>query len=289
MTRVWIDRRAGFCAGVKRTIRGAREIIESGEVNGNVVSYGELIHNPHVTRDLERRGIRVQQELTGLKPSDLVVIRAHGIPPAEERSLEKRRIPYLDLTCVRVKAIHKMIAEKRKAGYKILIVGDPNHPEVRGHLGYAGVDGLVLSGVEKAAALPLNKKQRYFLLAQTTTSPDLYEAIAAVLTERGHEPVTKDSLCPFVRKRQLWIATYSRKAEATLIIGGKNSSNTRRLFDIASINGPAYLIGSAEDMDLDKMLAFPSLAVTAGASTPDSSIDQVLEMLRGGGASLVIC
>ncbi len=289
MTIVWIDRRAGFCAGVKRTIRGAREIIDSGEVKGDIVSYGELIHNPHVTRDLERQGIRVQQELTGLKPSDLVVIRAHGIPLAEEHSLEERRIPYLDLTCVRVKAIHKMIAEKRKTGFTILIVGDPNHPEVRGHLGYAGVDGLVLSSVEEAAALPLDKNQRYFLLAQTTTSPDLYAAITAVLKERGHEPVAKDSLCPFVRKRQLWIATYSRKAEAALIIGGRNSSNTRKLFDIAAKNGPAYLIGSTEEMDLDRMLAFPSLAVTAGASTPDHSIDQVLAMLRGGGASLVVC
>ncbi len=294
MTRVFLDSRAGFCAGVKRTIRGAREAAAHGR---QVVSYGEIIHNPGVTRDLAQCGVSARQRLEEIGQTDFVVIRAHGIPPQEEEWLQKRNIPYLDLTCRRVKDIHKSIEEKRKQGFEIIIIGDPDHPEVKGHLGYASREaggdgnGRVLSDLKRAKdfirAYPRNRK--LLALAQTTTSPELFYSVIRLLKDEGLDLEILNTLCPYVLKRQEWIRKYSRQADASLIIGGKNSSNTKKLFEIASRNGACFWIQSAAGLDREKMLSFSTLALTAGASTPDKSIREVIQLLESGGAVIELC
>ncbi|MBA7608760.1 4-hydroxy-3-methylbut-2-enyl diphosphate reductase [subsurface metagenome] len=281
MTRVLLDRYAGFCAGVRRTIRGAREAV----TEKRVVSYGELIHNPDVTRELKRDGISVCPRLEDIKLSDFVIIRAHGIPPDEENFLKNRGISYLDLTCLRVKQIHKRIKEKREQGYRIIIVGDPDHPEVKGHLGYAGEAGAVLSSVQEAEFFGPDS-EKMFVFAQTTTSTALYHDIIRILSGRGLNPDTLNTLCPFVLKRQEWIGKYSQLTAASLVIGGKNSSNTKKLFEIAAQNGTACWICGPGELDLEKILDFSSIAVTAGASTPDESISAVLRNLEAAGAGI---
>ncbi len=284
MTRVLLDRSTGLCDGVKRTISGA---LKAAKLKHNVVSYGELIHNPDVTRDLKNSGISVRHRLEELDKSQYVIIRAHGIPPEEEKILKERGISYLDLTCLRVKRIHKNISKKRKLGFKIIIVGDPKHPEVRGHLGYAGADsGVVLSSSREAEFYSGTGK--HFVFAQTTTSPDFFYSIIHILKEKGLDLHTMDTLCPFVLKRQEWIAKYSRLTEASLIIGGKNSSNTQKLFEIALENGAAYWIRSAGDLEVEKILKHSSIAFTAGASTPDETIQEVIRKLESGGAVIEI-
>jgi len=285
VTRVILDRQAGFCSGVKRTIRGAREALKEKK---KVVSYGELIHNPDVTESLRRSGIEVRQSLEEIGAEDYVIIRAHGICPREEEALIRRGIPYADLTCLRVKQIHRRIAEKRAQGYTILIVGDPQHPEVKGHLGYAGAEaGMVISRPEQAELIAA--KGGILVLAQTTTSPELFREVVRLLKAGGAGVQTLDTLCPFVLKRQRWIRRFSRLAEASLVIGGRNSSNTEKLVRLAAQNGPAYWIQNLKELDAGRVLSHSTLALTAGASTPQEDIREVVAFLRERGAKVEPC
>ena len=288
MTRVLIDRHAGFCAGVRRAIRGARRVNACREgARPGVATYGELIHNPQVVGELEGEGIRVIHDVGEARPGERLVIRAHGVPPETERALRERGVPLHDLTCPRVKEIHHTIQAWLREGWRVYIVGDPGHPEVRGHLGYAGEAGGVLSSAGQARECAVDGK--VLVLAQTTISPELFHEVVAVLRERATgELRTLDTLCPFVLDRQDWVRRASREAAgeggATLVIGGRNSSNTRKLAQIAAGQGPVFWIERPEELDLEALLAHPVLALTAGASTPDEAIREVLGRLVARGA-----
>ncbi|HEB11524.1 MAG TPA: 4-hydroxy-3-methylbut-2-enyl diphosphate reductase [Spirochaetales bacterium] len=284
MTRVLFDRRAGFCAGVKKAIRGARD--EAGK-RSNVVSYGELIHNPRVIKSLAEEGIRVKYNLEEIAGHEIVIVRAHGIPPHEEEWLKKNQREYLDLTCRRVKEIHRTIIRHREAGYFIVIVGNPDHPEVRGHLGYAGESARVIDSVKNAhefSASFKNPKTRLLVLAQTTISPELYDRVVAVLKEQQLQISSINTLCPFVLKRQDWLRRFSLLADASIIIGGRNSSNTGKLFDIAAKNGPVFWLTGAQELEAELILQYPLVALTAGASTPVEELTEVADILAAHGA-----
>ncbi len=284
MTRVLFDRRAGFCAGVKKAIRGARE--QAGK-RGNVVFYGELIHNPQVIKSLAEEGIRVKYNLEKMAGHEFVIVRAHGIPPHEEEWLKKNHREYLDLTCRRVKEIHRTIIKHREAGDFIVIVGNSDHPEVKGHLGYAGESARVIDSVEKAREISesfKNSKKRLLVLAQTTISPELYNRVVDVLKEQQFQVLPINTLCPFVLKRQDWLRRFSLLADASIIIGGRNSSNTGKLFDIASKNGPVFWLTSAQGLETELILKYPLVALTAGASTPVEELTEVADILAAHGA-----
>jgi len=284
MTRVLLDRRAGFCAGVKKAISRARN--EAGK-RGNVVSYGELIHNPQVIKSLTEEGIRVKYNLEEIAGHEIVIVRAHGIPPNEEEWLKNNQREYLDLTCRRVKDIHRTIIKHREAGYFIVIVGNPDHPEVKGHLGYAGKSARVIDSVKNAHAFFAsfkNPKSRLLVLAQTTISPGLYDRVVAVLKEHKLQVSPINTLCPFVLKRQDWLRKFSLLADASIIIGGRNSSNTGKLFDIASKNGPVFWLTSAQELEAGLILQYPLVALTAGASTPLEALIEVSDILAAHGA-----
>lgn len=284
MTRVIFDRRAGFCAGVKKAIRGARD--QAGK-RGNVVFYGELIHNPQVIKSLAEEGIRVKYNLEEMAGHEFVIIRAHGIPPHEEEWLKKNQREYLDLTCRRVKEIHRTIIKHRETGDFIVIVGNPDHPEVKGHLGYAGESAKVIDSVEKAHEFSTsfkNSKKRLLVLAQTTISPGLYNRVVTVLKEQQFKILPINTLCPFVLKRQDWLRRFSLLADASIIIGGRNSSNTGKLFDIASKNGPVFWLTSAKGLKAELILKYPLVALTAGASTPVEQLTEVADILAAHGA-----
>ena len=254
---------------------------------GGVVTLGELIHNPQVVAELEGEGIRVIRDPGEARPGERVVIRAHGVPPETEQALRERGVPFHDLTCPRVKEIHHTIQGWRREGWRVYIVGDPGHPEVQGHLGYAGGSGRVLSSVEEARACAMDGK--VLVLAQTTISPELFHEVVAALRERsGGELRTLDTLCPFVLERQDWVRRASLEAAgaggATVVIGGRNSSNTRKLARIAGGQGPVFWIERPEELDVEAALAHPVLALTAGASTPDEAIVEVLRRLTARGA-----
>jgi len=283
MTRVVVDRNAGFCAGVRRAIRGTEQLLSLPTPPGRrVVSYGQLVHNRDVTDDLAARGLDNLNSPEEARPGDEVIVRTHGIPPQEQQLLRLQRAEVRDFTCPRVKRVHGQIGEMREAGYRIIIVGDPDHPEVKAHLGYAGEDAVVLPKARDARRVIKGRKIAVF--AQTTITPDFFHEVVAALDRRGLQPRVVDSLCPFVARRQRWIQKYSKLADASLVLGGGNSSNTRKLHALAGANGPAIHLYRAEELDVEKILQYSVVALTAGASTSDLSIKEVLSRLQGAGA-----
>ncbi len=316
MTRVIVDRNAGLCAGVRRAMRGARRLLghrASGGLNvagspnaaraavaakssqppagrdgrvapTRIISYGPLVHNREITDSLQREGLEIAETLGEINKGDTIVVRSHGVPPAEEKQLRSLADGYGDFTCPRVKRVHELIREKRNRGYRIVIVGNLEHPEVRGHLGYAGDSGIVVSSPSDAARV--DGKHKAAVFAQTTITPRAFEEVVRALGKRVPELSVHRTLCPFVLKRQRWVEEHAVKADAVLIIGDANSSNTRRLYEIARSAGPAFLATGASDLDIEKMLVFGTVAVSAGASTPDSTVERVLDRLRRCGAEI---
>lgn len=282
MTRVIVDQSAGFCGGVRRAIRSAGKLLSDGPTSQRIVSYGQLVHNREVTDALAGEGLRSAASLADVADGDTVVIRTHGIPPEEERLLRSRQVEISDLTCPRVKRVHLGIQAKRKEGYRIVVVGDPHHPEVKGLLGYAGSSGVVVCTAEEARNYTDRRKIAVF--AQTTITPQLFTEVVRVFEKKGLEMTVTNTLCPFVVNRQRWIGRFSRLADASLIIGGKNSSNTRKLYAIASRNGPAFHLSEASELNPEEILKYPLVALTAGASTSGSTIQEVLAALQAAGA-----
>ena len=281
-----MDRNAGFCGGVRRAIRRTGKLLSDDPKPEpkpeRIVSYGQLVHNREVTDALAEQGLLSVASSEDVAEGDTVVIRTHGIPPEEERLLRSRQVKISDLTCPRVKRIHQGIVARRKEGYRIVIVGDPRHPEVMGLLGYAGDSGVVVCTVGELRSYADRRKIAVF--AQTTITPQLFTEVVQAFEQKGLEMAVSNTLCPFVVNRQRWIGRFSRRADASLIIGGENSSNTRKLYMIASGNGPAYHIRKASELNPEEILKYSVVALTAGASTADSTIQEVLAALQAAGA-----
>ena len=285
MTRVIVDRNAGFCAGVRRAIRGTTQILSQDSSNRRrVSSYGQLVHNREVTEGLSARGLENLENPEEARSGDQVILRTHGVSPREEQLLLRQGAALRDFTCPRVKRVHQQIREKREAGYRIVIVGDPDHPEVIAHLGHGGDGALVLASAEDARRVPEGGKIAVF--AQTTITPEFFGDVVDALRRRGLKPTVIDSLCPYVLKRQNWIIRYSKLAEASVILGGRNSSNTRKLYGLAAKNGPAFHVSTADELDVEKILQYRVVALTAGASTSDRSIRQLVSGLQAAGARI---
>ncbi len=277
-----MDRNAGFCGGVRRAIRSTGKLLSDDRKPERIVSYGQLVHNREVTDALAEQGLQSVARPEDVADGDTVVIRTHGIPPEEERLLHSRQGKVSDFTCPRVKRVHQGIVAKRREGYRIVIVGDPLHPEVIGLLGYAGDSGVVVCTAGEVRGYADRRKIAVF--AQTTITPQLFMEVVRAFEQKGLEMAVSNTLCPFVVNRQRWIERFSRRADASLIIGGKNSSNTRKLYTIASDNGPAYHLSRAVELNPEEILKYSLVALTAGASTADSTIQEVLAALRAAGA-----
>jgi 4-hydroxy-3-methylbut-2-enyl diphosphate reductase len=282
VTKILFDKDAGLCPGVKRTIIDALSLSKKER---NVVSYGELIHNPNVVLRLSENGIDVVNKLSDIKADQFVIVRAHGIPLAEEEYLVDRGVRHSDLTCPRVKSVHKIILDYREKGFTIIIVGQPLHPETIGHLGYAGNNGIIVSSLEEASRIEIMGD--CLLIAQTTISAELFSRISEILIARLPSLKIINTICSFTLLRQKWIDMYSKKAGYSVIIGGKKSSNTGKLYEIAKSHGEALWIEDPkeiEDLDLGNR---ELIAVTGGTSTPEEVLDEAARLFEKKGAQII--
>jgi 4-hydroxy-3-methylbut-2-enyl diphosphate reductase len=284
MKRLIFDKNAGLCPGVQRTIIDA---IAVSKREKRVASYGELIHNPFVVGQLSKNGITVADSLDRIKKDQFIIIRAHGIAPVEEEYLKNNGIRYMDLTCPRVKTVHRIITEYANNGYGIVIVGNPRHPETIGHLGFSHGKGTVVSSIADAENLKITGK--ILVLAQTTISTGLFESVLHVLMEKSPTLETVNTICSFTTQRQSWIATYSKKVDLSIIIGGKKSSNTAQLYEIALKSGATQWIEDPSELDMDSIAGFRTVALTAGTSTPDEILEKAIVLFKKNGFSVELC
>ncbi len=286
----------GFCAGVRHAVMTAEQALKEN-TNAKVYSYGPLIHNPLALKKFEERGLKIlcEEEISSIKKEDTVVIRAHGIPPEISEKLEQTGAQILDGTCPIVKTNQKKCASFAKNGCVIFFTGDANHGEVIGIEGSARRSAelagkksnfILIKSVQEALAQIQNfseeiLKNDFVLLSQTTFSVKLFDEIASLLKEKIPEIKIFRTICPATYDRQDSLAELCKKVDGILVIGGKNSANTNRLYDKAkTLCAHSALIENASEIP-EEFYNLEKVGLTAGASTPDDVIDEVEQKLMG--------
>lgn len=273
--KVILARTAGFCMGVKRALEMVLKAINENQTE--IYTYGPLIHNPQVLELLKERGIRVlgQGEAAA---KGLVVIRAHGVPPRERQELEAAGARIIDATCPRVARVQAIIRRWARQDNATIIVGDADHPEVRGLLGHTRGRGYVVSDPEDVASLP--DLSKVIVVAQTTQSVAQFDALVAEIKQRFPGARIFNTICDATASRQAEVQELARRVEALVVVGGRNSGNTQRLVEISRATGvPTYHVETEQELDLTEMSRYQVVGVTAGASTPHWLISNVVNTL----------
>ncbi len=280
----------GFCFGVRRAVDLAEEALNESHKNSSfqkVYSLGPLIHNEATLKRLEKAGLQtVQENDIYLIPNDsVVIIRAHGVGPSVISELEKKNCKIIDATCPRVKASQKMVERYTHQNDYVVLTGDKNHGEVIGIAGYAGDNFSLIQDLSEAQNFSLQcdreNRKNIILLSQTTFSPKEFEKIENVFKNKFQNLAVMNTICPATNERQEALMELCEQVDGVLVIGGKNSANTTRLYQTALTNCKnAVHIQSSKDIPKD-FFKLEKVGITAGASTPDSIIDEVVGALRG--------
>lgn len=277
MRKVILASKAGFCFGVKRAMNFVEEALQTPKAP--IFTYGPMIHNQEVIRNLNQRGVRViesPQELEGIRKGT-VIIRSHGITRQEEEALKTTGLNIIDGTCPFVKRIHEFAREYSRQGCQVVIIGDPNHPEVRGICGWIeGKPAVVLRGPEEAQRFSVDPDTTVCILAQTTSNYNKFKESVEIIRKRGYHILVRNTICSATSERQKAAQQLSSEADAMIVIGDRSSSNSRKLFEIcAGYCKNTWFIQTKEDLrDLD-FSGCERIGITAGASTPNNIIEEV--------------
>ncbi|BCS98742.1 hypothetical protein DSLASN_43740 [Desulfoluna limicola] len=279
--KIVIARTAGFCMGVRRAVDTVLDA--SNSQKGPICTYGPLIHNPQVLNLLKEKGIPVISEIPE-KGEGTVLIRAHGVPPEAKDALKESGFSVIDSTCPRVIKVQRIIHRYAKKGHHAIIIGDRDHPEVIGLNGYAYGLGHVVETLEEAKALPAFDNA--IIVAQTTQSVQFYDEVKQWASRRHPHYLTFDTICDSTEKRQADILSIAQTVDAVVVVGGKNSGNTQRLAELARESGKlTFHIEDTDELDLSQLKNLDSVAITAGASTPNWIINKVYRAIESGTAS----
>lgn len=264
--------------GVRRAVDLTLNLVN--KEGGEISTYGPLIHNPQVMDVLADKGVGVLSEVprTNSGPAT-VIIRAHGIPPSEKDDLRAVGLNVKDATCPRVLKVQAIIRKYRKQGMTTVIIGDRNHAEVEGLMGYAGPDCLVVSNEEDARKLVLTTN--YIIVSQTTQDEESFSRICRIIERRFPGGKIFNTICDSTHKRQDEVRKLCKNVEAVVVVGGRNSANTKRLAEIAQgLGKPVFLIETENELDQAALAQFNRVGVTAGASTPTWMINRVVRALE---------
>jgi len=267
----------GFCMGVKRAVDLALKAVEKSDSSG-VSTLGPLIHNAQETARLETLGIH-QADADSLPDGGTVVIRAHGVAPQVYDSLKERGLKVMDGTCPYVHYSQRKAMELRAEGYQVVIAGDRNHAEVVGILGYINSDAIVVKSVEEAAELP--QLDRIGTIAQTTLSVAKYAAIIDELRKRSREIKVCETICDATVENQISIKELASAVDIVFVIGGRHSANSNKLVEQSRFKcSRSFLIETPDEITEDQIEGVEKVGVSAGASTPDWMIRDVVKRLR---------
>ena len=277
---VKLAERMGFCFGVKRAVDTVYEQIKNGK---NIYTYGPIVNNEEVVRELTDMGVRVlesKEELTGLS-SGSVIIRAHGVPEEICRILEKRKLECIDATCPFVKRIHHIVEKESGAGRRIVIVGNAGHPEVEGIMGWCRGPVTVLKDPSEAENFAVPEGEKICVVAQTTYNYNKFHNVVEILGKKGYNSIVVNTICNATEERQRSARTLAAEADVMIVIGGKHSSNTRKLYEICKEEcAHTYFIQTLDDLHLELPKAVRLVGITAGASTPNKLIEEVQNYVR---------
>lgn len=271
---------AGFCFGVQRAVDKVYELIKTGKT---IYTYGPIVHNESVVGDLEQKGVHVLETRESLEQltEGCVVIRAHGVPKAIYELLEQKGISYVDATCPFVKRIHKIVERESRAGKHIIVIGNAGHPEVEGIMGWCSSTADVLETPEEALKYRPPEGRELCIVAQTTYNYKKFQYIVEIFQEKGYNDIVVDTICNATEERQRSAKAIAAEADVMIVIGGKHSSNTRKLYEICSREcANTYFIQTLDDLHLELPKAVRLVGITAGASTPNKLIEEVQNYVR---------
>lgn len=273
---VIIANNSGLCYGVKRALRLARDTRKKKKER--VFTFGDLIHNPQVIADLEKRGIHSIDDL-GAITGGTVIIRSHGVSPAIYQALDNKKIEIVDATCPIVKKIQKLVEALAKKEEEIIIVGNKKHPEIKGLIGYSREKGIIIENESQAKKLPMKKRRA--VLAQSTQDLYLFIAVVSALIQRTEELNVYNTICQSTQTRQKSASELASCVDRLFIIGGKNSSNTKKLYQISKrILPQTYLIEKADQITPVMVKNAKKIGLSGGASTPPEAILEAVAKIK---------
>ncbi|MBU2487795.1 MAG: 4-hydroxy-3-methylbut-2-enyl diphosphate reductase [Proteobacteria bacterium] len=273
--RIVLAKTAGFCMGVRRAVDMAVSLV--ARETGPVFTYGPLIHNPQVLKRLESQGLRVMSRVPE-KGRGTVLIRAHGVAPQERDALVRAGFTVRDATCPRVASVQEILSRLSREGRPAVILGDPDHPEVLGLVGHAPERTWVIREPSEVAAIPV--LPRLGVVSQTTQDQGLYGEIARAVEKRFPDARIFSTICGATEKRQKEAMDLARRVDAVVVVGGRESANTRRLYEVAQKAGTlSFHVEDPRELDVAFLTSLDTVGVTAGASTPRWIIREVCRSL----------
>ncbi len=285
--QVVVAKTAGFCFGVKRAVDMVYEQLETGKA---VHTYGPIVHNEEVVKDLEEKGVKViknHEELLAMDRENLhpeegtVIIRAHGVSEAVYNLMEEKHLERIDATCPFVKKIHWIVQQRSREGYHIIIAGNEAHPEVEGIKGWAQTPVTVVETQEQAQNFSANEGEKLCIVAQTTFNYKKFQDLVEIFQKKGYDIVVANTICNATKERQEEALELAAKADVMIVIGGTYSSNTRKLYELCKSRCEStYYIQTLADLKLDLPNSVELVGITAGASTPNKIIEEVQNYVR---------
>lgn len=273
--KIIVGKNSGFCFGVQRAVDGVQEQVARYK---KIKCLGHLVHNETVTDMLEKEGVTFIDDISQAENNCVLAIRAHGVPESIYKEAKDRKIKILDYTCPKVVQIHNKIKDAASKGYQILLIGKKDHPEVIGSKGYAS-DVIIIENVSDIEKL--NDYDKVFSIVQTTFSYDKYKLIEEKLKKKYKNIICINSICQSTKIRQEECKSIAKQSDFMIIIGGKNSSNTQKLYDIASnINKNCIIIQDECDKKIEDSKKYDIIGIMSGASTPSFIIDRVKDKIN---------
>ena len=271
---------AGFCFGVKRAVE---QVYEQADTGKPIYTYGPIIHNEEVVKDLEQKGVQVIGTVEGLRKitEGTVVIRAHGVPKGICGIIEDQGLECVDATCPFVKRIHNIVETESNAGKKIVIIGNAGHPEVEGIMSWSKEPAAVIEAPEEAQNFTSGQGEEICVVSQTTFNYNKFQDMVEILMKKGYNVSVVNTICNATEERQTEARAIAAKVDVMIVIGGKHSSNTRKLYEICMQEcANTYFIQTLDDLHLDLPKSVRLVGITAGASTPNNIIEEVQNYVR---------
>lgn len=273
--KVKVAETAGFCFGVQRAVDRVYDLI--GSDAAPIYTLGPIIHNEEVVSDLEKKGVAVisEEDLATLKDGT-VVIRSHGVGRKVYDKIKKYGLGYVDVTCPFVLKIHKIVERESARGAHIVIIGDPDHPEVQGICGWCQGPYTVIKNAEDAERFTISPEKEVCVVSQTTFNYNKFQELVEKILKKGYDSSVLNTICNATQERQVEAMRIASQVDVMLVIGGKHSSNTQKLYDICRKECKnTYYIQTLGDFNPECISSVRSVGITAGASTPNNIIEEV--------------
>ncbi len=279
--KVTLAKSAGFCFGVKRAVDTVYEEIKKG---GAIYTFGPIIHNEEVVSDLETQGVVVINDMEELQnlPKGTVIIRAHGVEKGVCEQIEQMGFSIVDATCPFVLKIHRLVERYSGEGCQIVIVGNEAHPEVKGIKSWSSEEHTtVIGSKEDAETFVADAGKRICIVSQTTFNYNKFQELVEIITKKGYDIIVLNTICNATEERQTEAKAIASEVDAMIVIGGKNSSNTQKLFEICKKECKnTYYIQTVKDLEPAGFKSVDNVGITAGASTPNKIIEEVQKNVR---------